>query len=159
MKTIKINLLALSGLVFLGLCFWSCDSSTEKKTKKVSTEVEKTIQKTQKYPNKDSELALLMREMWNDSDLMKKSILEGEIPQDFREKFINIHSAIPTDPDVKTADFKIMGDALVKSMGKIQDAEQKDLITNYNLMVTSCIACHQVHCPGPIVKIKKLEIR
>lgn len=155
MKKVKISLLIMSTFIFLGACLWSCDSPKKAEDKKV----EKTEQKAQKYPNKDSELALLMREMWNDSDLMKKSVLKGEIPEDFREKFVNIHSAIPTDPDVKTADFKVMGDALVESMTRIQKAEEGDLITNYNLMITSCIACHQVHCPGPIVRIKKLEIK
>lgn len=159
MKKVKISLLVLISFVFLGTCFWSCNSPKKEESKKENIEIEKTVQKAQKYPNKDSELALLMREMWNDSDLMKHSVLERKIPQDFREKFINIHSAIPTDPDVKTADFKVMGDALVASMDKIQNSEEKDLITNFNLMITSCVACHQVHCPGPIVKIKKLEIK
>ena len=156
MKKVKISLFVLISLAFSAICFWACNSPKEEKAKK---EIIETEQKAQKYPNKDSELALLMREMWDDSDLMKQSILEGEMPQDFREKFVKIHSAIPTDPDVKTADFKVMGDALVESMTKIQNSEKKDLITNFNLMVINCVACHQVHCPGPIVKIKKLEIK
>jgi hypothetical protein len=159
MKKVKISLLVFVSFAFLATCFWACNSPKEEKKKKETNKVEKTEQKAQKYPNKDSELALLMREMWDDSDLMKQSVLEGEMPQDFREKFVNIHSAIPTDPDVKTADFKIMGDVLVESMTKLQNSEEKDLITNFNVMVTNCIACHQVHCPGPIVKIKKLEIK
>lgn len=111
---------------------------------------------TIKYPNQDSELALLMREMDVDAQKMKESILNGQIPPDFREKFAKIHSAIPTDSSTKNETFSAIATNFLGSLDKIY--ADSDKVQAFNLMVNDCLNCHKMHCPGPIVRIKKLTI-
>jgi hypothetical protein len=114
-----------------------------------------------RYPADSSELSKLMRGMWNDSDLMKKAILEGKMPDDFREKFVAIHTAAPTDADTKKENYDEMAKSFLASMDRIYavQGDKEELSRAFNLMVNQCVACHQTHCPGPIVKIKKLSIQ
>lgn len=107
--------------------------------------------------NDDSELALLMRAMYNDSETIRKAILEKRLPEDFREKFKAIHTATPTDIDVRDENFGPFSSGFLLALDRIYQNDG-DQIQNFNTVVLSCIACHQKYCPGPINKIKKLYI-
>ena len=148
MKATKLNILILSAIFFALTLMTNCQELSKESG-------------TTSQPNETSELSKLMREMWNDSDLMKAAVLEGKLPDDFREKFIAIHKATPTDQDTKKEDFDAMAASFIKSMDNIYaQKEDKEALTRaFNLMVNQCVACHQTHCPGPIVKIKKLTIQ
>ncbi len=103
-----------------------------------------------------SELALLMRQMYTDSEQIKTAILEKKLPADFREKFKAIHTAIPTDAGVRDQNFALLSDAFLKQMDKVYVG--KNQVENFNKMVNGCIACHSTYCPGPIKRIQKLTI-
>ena len=106
--------------------------------------------------DKDSELALLMRSMYDDSELIRKAITTKKLPKDFRQKFAELHTAKPTDADVKNETYKAMGNYFLTNLEKVYT--EKDQVKAFNLMVESCVACHKTFCPGPIKKIKKLTI-
>lgn len=109
-----------------------------------------------KYPNDDSELALLMREMDRDMQSLKTAVVsQTELPQ-LLKKFKAIHAATPTDPEVITPQFTTLAQLLINNTEKVYTSKQKKKA--YNLLVNNCIACHQSYCPGPVVRIKKLKI-
>jgi cytochrome c556 len=156
-------------LVFFGVVSYSCTRAnpqnenvvTAKEDSTLTTSTEDSCATTTKGnyqdPNQASELALLMRSMYTDSEQMKKAILAGKLPEDLREKFKKMHSAVATEADMKDAAFSAMADVFLKNMDKLYD--DKNQIEDYNVLVQSCLACHQNHCPGPISRIKKLIIK
>ena len=116
------------------------------------------IAPTQSNPNGDSELALLMREMFEDGMRIKQQIERGEKPE-FLKKFEAIHTAEATEPEKAASDtYKHFGDAYLKALESLQNANSDELFDAYQGMVTSCMSCHQALCPGPMVRIKKLYL-
>lgn len=109
-------------------------------------------------PNGDSELALLMRQLFYDTDSLKQLVvIEGkEVPQDFIDALERVHTAKPTDPNVKTDEFKAYNDLMINAAKGLSEAENKT--EAYNQFLNRCIDCHKVVCPGPIKRIKKLVI-
>lgn len=151
----KNYVLLLAVLIFTSVCFWQC--SAEKNTETAENQsLEKDLTR---YPNEDSELALLMRGMYEDMGKIKTAVKEKRLPEDFREKFKKLHSATATKPEVKDAAFKDMGNDFLEKMNAVYEAKtQETQIEAFNLMLNACVSCHQVVCPGPIKKIKKLTI-
>lgn len=107
-----------------------------------------------------SELALLMRKMFDENMAMKQGILNGELPTSFPEEFLAIHSSNATEPEKITEAYHAMADAYLESVKNVVAADQEHSVTAFNNMVTSCINCHKtVACMGPIPKIKQLRIK
>lgn len=120
---------------------------------------QKESSKTNIYnPNGDSELALLMREMFDDGMVVKNGILEGKYPN-IETAFKKIHSADATEPDkVASQVYKEFASAYEASVVAYQEAIGDQKIAAYQLMVSNCMGCHQQLCPGPIRKIKRMEL-
>ena len=108
-------------------------------------------------PNGDSELALLMRDMFDESDSLKQLVLEGKQLSGL-QKFEDIHSAIPTDPDASGPVFEAFAKNYIESI-KVLEASDSKAVFNFNHMVDQCMNCHTEFCPGPKKRIKKLYIR
>lgn len=148
-------------LFFIAALATACQQGEDKQETSLKEEL-KAAPISVQSPNEDSELALLMRHMWDDVDAMKKAIKSGEVPEDYRQKFKAIHSAEATDPDTRDAQFEAMSTAFLSSMDELYQKQQsgdKELIKNgYNLMVKACMNCHASYCPGPMVRIRKLYI-
>lgn len=109
-------------------------------------------------PNGDSELAVLMREMYEDGLKMKAQVKYGGMPTPGIDHTKMI-TAEATEPEkVATEEYKGFTDAylnVVHSMKKIDRSASEEVFTN---MVDMCKSCHQSICPGPIVKIDKLYL-
>jgi hypothetical protein len=108
-------------------------------------------------PNGDSELALLMRDMFTESDSLKQLVLDGKQLSALK-KYQDIHSAIPTDPDASGPVFEAFATAYIESI-KALEASDSTTVFNFNNMVDQCMNCHTEFCPGPKKRIKKLYIR
>lgn len=108
-------------------------------------------------PNGDSELALLMRDMFTESDSLKQLVEEGKQLSGLR-KYQEIHSAIPTDSTVRGPVFEAFAQNYIQSI-KALEASDSASIFNFNHMVDQCMNCHTEFCPGPKKRIKKLYIR
>lgn len=110
-------------------------------------------------PNGDSELALLMRQLYTDADSIKQLIEAGgtEVSVEFIESIERVHTADPTDPEVKTEQFTAFNN-MMKSQAELLKSSTENQAENFNNFVNACISCHQVVCPGPIKRIKKLKI-
>ncbi len=109
-------------------------------------------------PNGDSELALLMREMFDNAMEIKKQVKNGEKPR-FQVKFEAIHSATSTDPkDAQSEKYAIFAQSFSAALEQLKNSSPDDLEQKYRGFVESCMNCHQVMCPGPMVRIKKLYL-
>lgn len=116
----------------------------------------KTNNKRPINPNGDSELALLMRDMFEESDSLKQLVVEGKSLSGL-EKYEDIHSAIPTDPTVTGPVFEAFANAYIESIKTLENSDSTS-VDNFNNMVNQCMNCHTEFCPGPKKRIKKLYI-
>lgn len=141
---------------FLASLFFACNIEPKTATKTV---VKRIVKQAESSPNKDSELALLMRKMYLDADSIKALIVskKGTISDEYITVLENVHSAIPTDPDVKTPEFDAFNKSLI-SQAEVLKAAEGNYEEEFNKLVSRCIDCHQSFCPGPIKRIKKLRI-
>lgn len=113
----------------------------------------------QPNPNGDSELALLMRDMFDDGMRMKQLIKAGKTPEVI-ENFEKIHSAQATEPEkAASKEFKLFANAYLNSLENLKSASPDGIKDLYNGVVESCMSCHRAMCPGPVVRIKKLYLK
>ncbi len=108
-------------------------------------------------PNGDSELALLMREMFEEGMRIKKQVMDGEKP-DGLKRFEEIHKAIPTDPKVPGPLFDSFATAYIESIKQLEESNSSTVF-KFNSMVDQCMNCHTEFCPGPKKRIKQLYIK
>lgn len=108
-------------------------------------------------PNGDSELALLMREMFEESDSLRQLVIQGKELSGLR-KFETIHSDLATDPSVRGPVIDAFSEAYISSIKQLESADTATTF-NFNRMVDQCMNCHTEFCPGPKKRIKKLYIR
>lgn len=111
-------------------------------------------------PNGDSELALLMRALFEDADSFRVLIAKGEgnINEEFVEKIKKSHEAIPTKPEMKPAEFDAFNQLLLNEAIALLESDTASA-EKFNAMVDRCMDCHRSVCPGPTKRIKKLYIR
>ncbi|MCF8238045.1 MAG: cytochrome c [Saprospiraceae bacterium] len=107
-------------------------------------------------PNGDSELALLMRDMFDEGMRVKEEVAVGKRPMPKWDADA-IFTAHATQPDkVATPEFKAYAQAFLEAAKAMEDASPEAYRQSYQGMVKTCVACHQEVCPGPIVKINKM---
>ncbi len=141
----KLSLKILGGCI-IASSFFSC--SSEQKESKQSTN----------FPNKDSELALLMRELVANTEQIKAQIINNE-EIEFFLKFEELHTSNPTDANVRDdGRFTSFADNYIYSVKELINSNE-DKTGLYNNMIQACVNCHQQICPGPVKRIKKLHIR
>jgi hypothetical protein len=123
---------------------------------------EQSASKKEVYnPNGDSELALAMRQSFEQTEEIKRAIEKGDftIPEGYVENLQLFHSATPTDPEVKTELYSQFSNSLyliANDLVSASDLNQRKEV--YQTLISTCISCHQKFCPGPIVRIKKLNL-
>ena len=133
-------------ILFIALWAFSCQQKT----------CDKPTIKRPINPNGDSELALLMRDMFEESDSLKQLVLDGNQLSGLK-KYQNIHSAIPTDPTVTGPVFEAFAEAYINSIKELEASDTNSVFI-FNKMVDQCMNCHTEFCPGPKKRIKKLYI-
>lgn len=153
MKKLSV-LAAVLGLVFIGVSCNETASNTES-----APQVEEAASQEIVMPER-SELALLMRKMFDENMAIKEGIMNGELPESFPEEFLAIHTSNATEPEKITEAYHAMADAYLASVKNVVEADQENSITAFNNMVTTCVNCHKtVACMGPIPKINQLRIK
>lgn len=107
-------------------------------------------------PNGDSELALLMRDMFDEGMRVKEAVESGKrpIPDWDADAMFTAHATQPEK--VATPEFKAYAQAFLEAAKAMEDASPEAYRQSYQGMVKTCVACHQEVCPGPIVKINKM---
>lgn len=156
--------LSLKNKIVLFLCsvtalllLQECNSSTEQVAKipeKDTANCEKPLN-----PNGDSELAVLMRAMYDSAVTFQKLVKEGRTDVKLPAAFLKIHTAKPTDSSaVKDPAYTSFANDYVKGLNALYSSSKEELGSNYNIMLDKCVNCHQAYCPGPIKKINKLKL-
>ena len=131
--------------------FYSCNSVEKTETIKVE-EKAKSLN-----PNGDSELALLMRSMYDEAEAIRKQIEKGE-EIEIKLDHGKILSAHATEPEkAESAEFKVFGAAYLENVEELKTAADSKKVVIYKSMISNCMSCHQAICPGPMVRIKKLQ--
>jgi hypothetical protein len=108
-------------------------------------------------PNGDSELALLMRNMFSESDSLKQLVVAGKTLSGLK-RFEDIHTAIATDPTVRGPVFDAFSDAYINAIKQLESSDSSSVL-KFNNIVTQCMNCHSKFCPGPKKRIKQLYIQ
>ena len=137
-------------IFILGLliCFTSCTDEVVKKEKEPLIMVEQ------------SEMSLLMNEMFAFNESIKQQIKDGKLNNDFPEHFNKIHTAVLTDSTVRDEAFKKDAQLFLDAQKALFEVEtSEELKLHYNNAVNACISCHEVTCVGPIPRIKKLYVK
>ncbi|MCG7501952.1 acetolactate decarboxylase [Tenacibaculum sp. Mcav3-52] len=124
-----------------------------------SCKAEKEQPKEELIMYQSSEMAALMNAMYEGNMTVKNKILEGESIGDFPETYLNIHSAVLTDPADRNASFEAFSKLYIQNIQQVYLGSKDSIKQNFNKAVNSCIACHKTTCTGPIPRIKKLLIK
>ncbi len=112
-------------------------------------------------PNGDSELALAMRKIFDQTEEIKQSLKNGElvVPADYIKNLKSFHTSTPTDPEVKVKEFFDFVDAIDLVANELSESTNiNDQKEQYKRLVNTCIQCHKTFCPGPIRRINKLKL-
>ncbi len=111
----------------------------------------------------ESELAALMRQMYETNLELKKKLENGEMPPSFPEDFYTLHDAVATKgmiTDQNRNTFEALADQYKDDLKAIENAlTPTQAKIAYNEMVMTCASCHQVYCQGPLPKIKRLSFK
>ena len=107
-----------------------------------------------------SEMANLMNEMYDYNLQLKQDIIDGQIPTEFPETFLNIHTAQLSDFKSRNETFKSLSVLYIQAEKEVFNPNSEEPIaTRFNTAVGVCISCHTTECTGPIPHIKKLIIK
>ncbi len=109
-------------------------------------------------PNGSSELSLLMREMHVHALNARADVMADMLPSD-SVYFDALHSAEPTSDHTKNEYYNTFAGLYLNALRQYQDSRAENLRSNYENLVSACIACHTTHCPGPMVVIRKLSLQ
>ncbi len=109
-------------------------------------------------PNGDSELALLMRAMFEEGMTTKEEVLAGK-PGKFDLAYQKIHTATPTEEGKNAStEYILFAKAYEASVDRLRNADDAGRPQAYQTMVETCMNCHKQVCPGPMVRIKKMYL-
>lgn len=106
-----------------------------------------------------SELALLMRSMAAEQDSFKSNLLRGADSLIFPSSYVDLLEAKASEGMHIGEEYKAFANNFIAQMDSLKLSESSDLVSNHNLVVSNCVACHEMHCGGPIDRIEKLYIR
>ena len=98
-------------------------------------------------PNDTSEMALLMRDMFERLEVIKYKIENNESLSEEQLSFAIIHSQEATEGLVP------MSEGYSRIINQFNNYPSKE---NYKSIVNSCINCHISMCPGPLERIDNL---
>lgn len=112
--------------------------------------------RTEAEPDTDLTLVAMMRDQEADVLSLRQRIIDGDtllagihLKHDFLE-------GAPSSPDKNDRNFPELSAAFVEAFNELKTNPAKT--EQFNLMITSCVDCHEQFCPGPIRQIKKLQI-
>ncbi len=104
-----------------------------------------------------SEMASLMKQMVHINEQLRERIIKGEDLGEFPSNFENILQAQMTQNQEMDDFFREHAQLFLDAQHQIygDPAYAKE---HFNIAIDACIKCHEMKCPGPVVRIKKLKI-
>lgn len=112
-----------------------------------------------KYQVSESALSKLMREMTSDMKKVRAAAISGKSFTKWGKSYDRILTAKPSADSKKGEYFEDYAKTFLAQVERTKTAnEQATIIPDYNLLVGTCIHCHEKYCPGPITMLRKLTI-
>ncbi len=106
-----------------------------------------------------SELALMMRAMAAHADSVKAAVNRGDDLPRYPKAFKNLPKAEPTKGmHIDPITFPTFAKDYQNKLGRLYKVKGSERQQAYNALVQSCANCHGTHCPGPLMRIKKMYI-
>ena len=154
-----IKKLIIGGCLIGASFFVGCQNQAEDSSAEEQTQNKETVKEEKEELDmyEASELALLMRDMYQKNLDLRQQIIDGEIPESFPEDFKTIHTADATEELNET--FKSLAVQYIANMEAITEAKSpEEGVKAYNSMINTCASCHTIYCQGPLAKIKRMRI-
>ncbi len=126
------------------LLFYNCSNSTSEKSSQIIID-----------PNPTSEMAQLMRDMTLKLEGIKTAIENNEVLDENQLDFALIHNQKATDSSFVKPHIKPMSESFAYA---IEQFNKDPNSSNYSTIINNCLSCHQLSCPGPVVRINKLKL-
>jgi len=105
-------------------------------------------------------LANWMLRMHVDALAWKGAIELEKFSTEFPLDYHGIYTVEATDSNVRTDVFIEKAANYIESVEEMCAANKpKKQVKKFNLMISSCVDCHEIFCQGPIDKIEKLYIQ
>ena len=123
---------------------WNCSNPTTEKSSQIIID-----------PNPTSEMAQLMRDMTLKLEEIKTAIENKEVLNDNQLDFALIHNQKATDSSFVKPHIKPMSESFAYA---IEQFNKKPNSSNYSTIINNCLSCHQLSCPGPVVRINQLKL-
>lgn len=106
-----------------------------------------------------SELALMMRQMAAHADSVKAAINRNDELPAFPKAFKGLMKAKPTaGMHIDPITFPTFGKDYQNKLANLYKVKPTERTQAYNALVQSCANCHGTHCPGPLIRIKKMYV-
>ena len=106
-----------------------------------------------------SELALLMRQMAAHADSVKAAIQRGDELPPYPKEIADLFTAKPTEGmHIDPITYPTFGNDHIKKVDQLYAGSPEDRAKLYNGLVQGCANCHTTHCPGPMMRIKKMYV-
>jgi nitrous oxide reductase accessory protein NosL len=141
----------IAGLLLLFALLASC-SEEQKDQAQIDDQVQETAN-----PNGDSELTLLMRQMFDEAAQIKQQIAQ-EDPIAFKLNHENLLTAQATQPErIASPQYESFAHLYLQSVKNLQKANPEQKANAYDMMLASCVNCHKTYCPGPLTRIYQLQ--
>ena len=107
-----------------------------------------------------SELALMMRHMAAHADSVKAALSRGDGLPAYPKEFKGLMQAEPTKGmHIDPITFPTFGKDYQAKVDALYKVGRKNRPQAYNALVQSCANCHSTHCPGPMMRIKKMYVK
>ena len=165
----KLNstIIAVGLLIAFIAVIVACNNNTNTPQKQKSAAVDSVSTDTaascespssNRYPNEDKPMALMMRQMADNAQKMKNKLEAGEKINASEFPFIRFHLVEPTDPNVLQPQFYENARTFQESHKALVNAPQAKQKQMYTAYINQCINCHQTYCSGPLKRIRKLVL-
>lgn len=106
-----------------------------------------------------SELALLMRTLAAHADSVKAAIKQDRKLPPFPKEAKTLFTATPTEGmSIDPITFPTFGNDYLAKLDALYKVPKKEQAQAYNALVQGCANCHTTHCPGPMMRIKKMYV-
>lgn len=104
-----------------------------------------------------SELALVMRALAIHADSVKATLnTDRELPP-FPTEANTLNTAEPTEGiHIDPITYPTFAKDYLSKLDVLYTAKKKDRAMAYNALILGCATCHTTHCPGPMMRIKKM---
>ena len=106
-----------------------------------------------------SELVKVMRSIEKDLKVQRDSLQNGGQLAERPAYYANIKTAEATNPEEINAVYMALADKFLADYDSVHHADANLQVEKFNGMISTCVACHEQYCQGPIPKIKKLLIK